>query len=409
MNIFTKRFLILVLCGVGTSCGIVGLTSTATYKPYGVPDLLREQWNAKQAAIAATGFKATQSSDRTSGNRAIAADPRAVPVAVVDEPEFDFGILDAGTSARHAFVIRNAGKAPLSITAADTSCKCTLSETSAEWIAPGATAEVTLTWNTGSSRKHYRQYAIVRTNDPNHKEIELAVRGEIRTQLGFNTGELAAPAVSPGSRAEAETIVFSQTLDAFEISDVQSQLPGFQFRVEPVSDALLHSLEARSAWKLLVSTNGSLNTGSFVDVVRVSIQSDPRNGKETSFMKEITFRGNVLPPITFYGSKLYRERGLELGITNAGTELVSYVIVRVRGEHLPKSMEVSQVEPAVLQTDITPLESRPGVYKLTITVPADASQIIFNTERNHGFVEVRDPENPTVSNRFPVYGAILAL
>ncbi len=203
-------------------------------------------------------------------------------------------MLDPGTSAKHVFVIRNAGNAPLAITAADTSCKCTLSETSADLIAPDSTAEVTLTWNTGSEREFYRQYAIIRTNDPQRREIELAVRGQIRTQLGFSTEELTAPAMSPGSRAEAETILFSQTLDDMEVTEVQCELPGFEYRLEPVSEDLLRSLNARTAWRLCVSADAPDTSGRFLDSVRVGIRSQETR-KAPTVVREILFRGIARP------------------------------------------------------------------------------------------------------------------
>lgn len=404
MHPFTKRLLVLIAIGVAGSCSIWALASVAQYKPYGVPDLLREEWESKQAAV-----RALQSSRQSAAGNAMAATPQATPVAVIEETEHDFGMLDAGTSAQHTFVIRNEGDAPLAISAAGTSCKCTLSKTSAEIIAPGSSADVTLTWNTGTSRKSYRQYAVVRTNDPHRREIELAVCGQIQTLLGFSTEEMAAPAVSPGSGAEAETVVFSQTLDDFEIVQAYSELPGFQFRVEPVSDEVLQSLGAKSAWRLGISTDASLGTGTFVDAVRIVVQSEQLSESNSPLTREILFRGCVLAPITFYGAGLHSEEGLDLGIMNAGTEVVSQIVVRVRGNHLPTRMEVGRVEPDILRTVITPIKSRPGVFRLTVTVPADAPQTFFNTEQKHGFVEVRDPENQSTRNWFPVHGAVVAL
>lgn len=337
------------------------------------------------------------------------SEPQPMPVAVVDQAEHDFGMLNAGSSARHTFEIRNEGDAPLVISAADTSCKCTLSETSANVVAPGSTAEVTLTWNTGASRKYYRQYAVVRTNDPNRKEIELVVCGQIQTLLGFSTEELTAPRVNPGHGAEADTVVFSQTLDDFEVVGVQSDLPGFQFYIEPVSDEVLHSLNAKSAWRLCVSTDASLEKGMFVDAVRVAVQSEQLDEGNSPLTREILFRGHVLPLISFYGSKLHSEEGLDLGIINAGTEVVAQIIVRVRGNQPATRMEVSSVEPGILQTDISPIDSRPGVFRLTITVPADAPQTFFSTEQKHGYVEVHNPDNPAIRSWFPIYGSVLSL
>lgn len=404
MHVFTKRLLVLSSFGIAASTGLLTLAAVTKYKPYGVPELLRAEWEAKQDAI-----RATRTTSQTVGGVEAAGAAGPLPVAAIEETEHDFGMLDAGISARHTFEIRNEGNAPLAISAADTSCKCTLSEISAELIQPGFSAEVTLTWNTGGSRRFYRQYAIVRTNDPHRREIELAVRGQIQTRLGFSTEELSAPEVSPGSGAEADSVVFSQTLDDFGIVDAHSDLPGFRFRVEPVSDEVRRSLGAKSAWRLCVSTAALVEAGTFVDAVRITVRSQQLAEEESPLSREILFRGRVLAPITFYGSGLHSEEGLDLGIVNAGTEFTSQIIVRVRGNHLPARMEVSRTEPPILRAEITPVESRPGLFRLTVTVPADAPQTFFNTEHKHGFVEVRDPERPANSNWFPVHGAVVAL
>lgn len=67
------------------------------------------------------------------------------PVMTFEEEEFDFGKIAKGTHVEHVFKFTNAGKAPLVITNATSSCGCTVpSYPQNESIAPGETGEMTV-------------------------------------------------------------------------------------------------------------------------------------------------------------------------------------------------------------------------------------------------------------------------
>jgi hypothetical protein len=408
MNPFAKRLLILLGCFGCLTAGVVGLTALAKYKPYGVPELLIPKWEAMQAEIAAAEALKKQSAElQESSSPAVADLPH--PKAVVDETEFDFGMLDPGGSAAHTFVIRNEGSAPLVLAAGDTSCKCTLSEVSKQLVAVGESAEVTLTWNTGTKREFYRQYAVIRTNDPNQREIELAVSGQVRALLAFDQDELLAPAVEPGEGAKVETIIYSQFLTDFDVKDVTCGLPGFLHIAEPLADDELEKLKATFGLRLRFSTDASMSRGNFKDLIRMSVVSDELPTDQNPMPMEIAVSGRVTAPITFYGADLHAERGLEMGLVSDGKEKVMHLLVKFRGDRIPEAMIVSRVEPEIIETEVEPIESRPGTFKLTIRIPAGAPQTIFNRESQHGYVEVCDKDNPHVKNWFPVYGAVIKI
>ncbi len=411
MSTFPQR--LAILCGTALALAVCtyGLVAVAKYKPYGVPDILRDDWEAKQAQIKAAE-QARLASMQQSQAASTESTPQVVvpmPIAIVDESEHDFGMLDPGISARHTFVITNQGDSPLILSAGETSCKCTLSEASTEVVAPGGHAEISLTWNTGTARQFYRQYALVRTNDPKHREIELAVSGTVRALLAFDSEEAVAPVADPGSGARTSVVLYSQYLQQFDISNVECDLPGFVYEVLPVSTSELEAVEAKSAWRLSVSTDGSLPKGEFSQIMRVHVISDEKIEGEDKAVREIPFRGRVLSPITFYGAGLHSEEGLDLGTVCQGEEKVVKIMVRARGNRLPEHLEVTQIAPSFLKASLEPHPTRSGIHTLSIVVPKDAPQAVFNREQEHGFVEVGDPENPNNKNSFPLFGAVLAL
>lgn len=427
----TRVFLSLLCLGV-LSAIVLSLANSVEYKPYGVPDLVRPQWDAIQQQIAATNeaSKAAALANRKTeaGNAFASVEPPVEipqPIAVTDELDFDFGTLDPGTESSHTFIVRNEGSLPLIVSAADTSCKCTVSKASKDVVQPGDHAEVTLTWNTGTSRKFYRQFAIVKTNDPKRREIEFGVSGQIKTHVGFDVEGGVKDNVAPGEPASTSWIVFSQTMKRFEIESVECQLPGFQFTTEEITDKDLKPLGGSYGLRVRAKTDPLQASGDFNETVRVSVRTGDLIDAESSseiaasppeavdnlgadlVTRELSFQVQVDAPISFYGADLHSEEGLDLGTVVQGDEKITKILIRVRDATPPETMIVKSIAPSILQADIEPSAERPGNYKLTIRVPKDAPQTFFNVFDNFGSIEVADPDRPNFSASFPISGKVL--
>ena len=79
--------------------------------------------------------------DSNGGDKTVEAadiDTEGKPVFAFNEESFDFGEIEEGTLAKHDFVFKNTGDAPLIITNASGSCGCTVPQWPREPIAPGA-------------------------------------------------------------------------------------------------------------------------------------------------------------------------------------------------------------------------------------------------------------------------------
>lgn len=70
-----------------------------------------------------------------------------------EEMEHDFGIITDGDKVRHAFKFTNTGKEPLIISNCKGSCGCTVPECPKTPIAPGATGEITVEYNSRGKSK----------------------------------------------------------------------------------------------------------------------------------------------------------------------------------------------------------------------------------------------------------------
>ncbi len=386
-----------LLCG---SLGIVVfagvaflLTSTVTYHPFGVPEYRREEYHQKLATLKVYSELAKQ------------ADETTRPIAVPAETTFNFGMVDPHATLSHSFVVRNEGELPLQLTVQETSCKCTVGELGSPFVPPGDETKVTLTWNTGYQADDYEQTAVVTTNDPLQKEIQLKVTGEVRAEfvvpqaVTFETTDVGKP-------AKCSFYVYSQLWDDFVVSELESDLSGFQWTAEPVSpgDIQLLDAEAKSAWKVEVTSAGN-SRGEFS--ADVSLTANPIDGSQP-VMRTLTMTGKVRAPISFYSPDIHRDEGLDIGTLNSGKEHLFHLLVRSRGDR-ERKIEVLDVQPKPLQASVQPVPRQPGSYRLTLKIPKDCPMVMFNANTKHGYVQVGDPEDESYSNWFPLMGAVVTL
>ncbi|MEW7279554.1 DUF1573 domain-containing protein [Aquimarina sp. 2201CG1-2-11] len=108
-------------------------------------------------------------------NVEIAADRDAknadFPVMTFAETEHDFGTINEGDVVEHKFSFTNTGKAPLVIVSAKGSCGCTVPEWPKEPIAPGATGEMLVKFNSNGKPNQQTKQVTISANTEAGKEI----------------------------------------------------------------------------------------------------------------------------------------------------------------------------------------------------------------------------------------------
>ncbi len=83
----------------------------------------------------------------TSSESAGSANAADKPVMTFGESSFDFGAINEGDTVMHKFAFTNTGKSPLVIQNATAQCGCTVPDWPKEPIAPGATGEIKVVFN----------------------------------------------------------------------------------------------------------------------------------------------------------------------------------------------------------------------------------------------------------------------
>ena len=93
---------------------------------------------------------------------------------VFDSYEHDFGTMDEGDAVTHVFSFTNTGSEPLILDKCKGSCGCTVPQCPKEPIAPGASGEIEVKFN--SNGKKYNQTKTVTINantDPGHTILKI--------------------------------------------------------------------------------------------------------------------------------------------------------------------------------------------------------------------------------------------
>lgn len=380
------------LCLAIVALGLVA--QNVKYKPYGVPDHLRPEYEAMLARTAARK-QALNSSQ-----------PTDLPKARFESTVHDFGLIEPHSTASHSFVVHNDGDAALSLEVTDTSCKCTVGDLARDTLLPGESTTVTVSWNTGYKSDTYEQVALIATNDPRHQTIKLKVLGEVKSELAIPESA-AMNTADPGEPSSVKIAMYSQLWPSFSILEATSELPGFQWEAEPLEldDPSLIDTEPRSAMLFIPSTVGNPR-GEFTSEVELVILPE---GAIEPITRTIELSGKVRDPIMFISQDIHFSQGLDVGTLVTGTKHEFKLIARARGEHAEeRDLEVLDVVPAELQVSLEKLRNGKD-YRLTLTVPADCQPVSFQVGDTNGYISVGDPTDENYKNWFPITGAVVEL
>ena len=97
-----------------------------------------------------------------------------LPEIVFEEEFHDFGEINEGLVAEHVFSFKNEGEGPLIISNAQGSCGCTVPVWPRQPIAPGATGEIKVSFNsTGRAGKQDKRVTLTNNAVPQTKVLNI--------------------------------------------------------------------------------------------------------------------------------------------------------------------------------------------------------------------------------------------
>lgn len=298
------------------------------------------------------------------------------PKAVADETTFDFGKMPVGAEGKHEYTIRNDGEADLVLMARkeDTTCSCTFGELSKDGsLKPGDSVTVTLQWTIKAPTPRFRHSAVVRTNDPENKTLELVVEGDVDEALRLLPG--ATWQFGDLSSSEPNVItgeLFSTVIDQFEIKSHTTTRETTQVEWSPMPPEALEGYQGKCGYVIKVTVPPDVPIGPYADNVRLI--TDIEKGGQLAF----EIKGLRAGPLEFVGTGFHPQANvLMMGEFPAATGKESVLSVFVRdleGDLVLKDVkqEFNSVELSLEKDE--KFAGKTQRYLLKIKVPPGGSQ-----------------------------------
>ncbi len=157
---------------------------------------------------------------------------------VVGEAVHNFGVMEHMQEGQHEFKIRNDGQAPIKMVALtrDQTCQCTLGSLGQDGLKPGEETVVKLTWTIKNPSTLFEHSAKIRTDDPENPVTTFRVRGLVGKRLLIKpSNEINLGSLSEKQPTERTLVVYSQIVDAFEITKLEPSNPLIVTTVTPMT------------------------------------------------------------------------------------------------------------------------------------------------------------------------------
>jgi len=298
------------------------------------------------------------------------ADPNRQPKVAVQSDTFEFGAMDAGSSAKHDFIFTNQGNANLTLAKGHTTCKCAMANLERAEVPPGRSTKVTLEWKAKGFVGPYKQMATVLTNDTTRPTVTLTVSGRIVSTLKLVPDELVLSSITAGETASGTVAVFDCTAEPLKITGQESLEAAtaqfFDVKCVPMKpDEVAKQKDAKSGVCVHVNVKPGLPIGTFKQTIRLktSLAALP------SF--DVGVKGSVVSDISVAGAAWDDKYGvLTIGSVSSREDVSRTLLVIARGQDRDKvRLKVAQVWPAFLKAEIgATTESAGGALRQTPVV-----------------------------------------
>lgn len=276
----------------------------------------------------------------------------SAPKAEVPETVFNFGSIEKGATMSHVFKIRNVGGQPLYVDVESTTCKCTVGNMSDNEIPPGGETDVLLEWTAKTDSGPFRHGAVLSSNDPSQRSIQLSAEGLVVESTAMYPSELMFGSIRTSETATAEMFVLDFLDQELKISDYEIAdeeiAKNIEVRITPTDPGILPSPDATSGLKVTATLQAGRTVGPFQTWLTLS----------TNLAKAETLTvpilGNVVGDISIFGPGWNAKKGLLRMGSFSGKEGKKTVLkVAVRGPNANDSkLEVAEVDPPQLKVAV---------------------------------------------------------
>jgi len=142
--------------------------------------------------------------------------------------EHDFGTVARGAKAEFAFVLKNIYVEDVHIASVRSSCGCTIPRVEKRWLKTYERGAVIARFNTAAFQGRRGATVTVTFDKPYYAEVQLQVRGFIRSDVAFQPGSVQFGTVDQGTGADATVSVVYSGWGDWRIIDLRSPNPHIQ-------------------------------------------------------------------------------------------------------------------------------------------------------------------------------------
>jgi len=144
----------------------------------------------------------------------------------------DFGIVARGSKQEYSFIVNNIFKEDIHISGLRSSCGCTTARITKETLKTHEQSEIVVAYNTKSFLGGKSATVTVTFDEPYYAEVQLTVKGYIRSDVVFQPGSVEFGSADSGQGAEVTISVSYAGREDWEIVDVRSANEHFEVELQ---------------------------------------------------------------------------------------------------------------------------------------------------------------------------------
>lgn len=303
-----------------------------------------------------------------------------LPELTIEEPVFDFGNMEIGTSRRHTFPITNEGEVPLTVKYLTNTCQCTAVELDGRTaegsppltLQPGESSSIELEWIAKGSPRTFRHGATFETSDPARRRLEIQVTGELVDSTSLNPSVLQFGVVKVEQLGKANLTITSYVETELEILEHEVLDEQFASQVEIDFQDLqpfeLPNPTAKAGVRVVAKYQPGKSLGPFQGLLKV------KTNLARASQLTIPIAGTVVGDVSVHGAGWKRNLGL-LKLPpikgDKGGEVKLKVVIR--GSEVDNSqIAVASTTPSELKAKVTEVKQMPGDLRhvdLSVSIP----------------------------------------
>ncbi|GEM_PF-2374831 len=326
----------------------------------------------------------------------------APPQAVLETLEHDFGSVNWGEVRVHEFVVRNEGGSPLTLKPGPTTCRCTLLDLDENPIPPGGTGKVAIQFSEEKDFGPFVQEATVLTNDPERPRLTLRIRGVVGARLAMSPDAVVFANVSWDEPVTQSVTLYSQHWPSFQLELEKAVPESLTCFWEPAAPQILEPFKALSGYRIFITVPpGGVESSEKAELVW---KVTPKG--EASQTLVVPINAPAPARMELHGAHLAAGHLLYMGRIVRGQERSREFFLKIRDRF--KDIQLNEVtcEPEWLRVSMQPEGDKAGLYRIRVTVPANAPQTV-RLQSNPGNVLLKISHPICETIQFQVVFAVL--